>query len=213
MTGGSPSGAGRDDTARPDTGADPDGGTGGREPLLTVPNGIAALRVLGLAPLLWAAYGGHRPAFLWIMLALLASDWLDGKLAIWLDQATERGARLDSAADALMYAAFGLAFWWLEPAAIAGSLAWLAAAVGTWLVSAVVGLVRFGRLPSYHTRAAKASWLIGGVAAVTLVLTDLAWPFPAALAVVTLTNLEAVAIGLMLDEWRTNVPSILSVLG
>ena len=93
------------------TGPNGAGGGPGREPILTVPNVIVALRVLGLGPLLWAAHAGHRQAFLWIMLALILSDWVDGKLAVLLDQETELGARIDSLADALMSGALGLAFW------------------------------------------------------------------------------------------------------
>lgn len=180
------------------------------EPLLTVPNVIAGLRLVGLAPMLWLAYDGHRMLFFGVMVFLLATDWADGKLAKALDQATVFGARLDSVADWLMYAAIGVALWWLEGDVIRAN-AWLIAGVGaTWGLSAVVSFVRFRRLPSYHNRLAKASWLVAAVAAVLLFLAGTAALIPWAFVLVMVTNVEAAAIGLVLPEWRANVASVVA---
>lgn len=178
------------------------------ERLLTVPNVITAARLLGLAPLLWTAHAGHRGAFFVIMVALLVSDWVDGKLAVWLDQATERGALFDSFADWAMYAAIGLALWWLEADVIRSNALLIAGVFATWGLSAGIALVRFRRLPSYHTRAAKASWLVAATAAVLLFLADTAVLIPWAFGLVILTNLEAAAIGVVLPEGRANVGSV-----
>lgn len=177
------------------------------ERVWTVPNVITGLRLLGVAPLAWLAWRGERTLFLGLLALMLFSDWLDGKLALALDQRTELGPRLDSVSDALMYAALGLSFWWLEPAVISAEMGWLAAAAGTWALSAVVALARFGRLPSYHTRAAKIGWLVvGGIALYTIWSGD-GRVVPWALGWVVLTNLEAVAIGLLLPGWRSDVPT------
>ncbi len=94
------------------------------------------------------------------------------------------------------------------------SNAWLIAGVfGTWCLSAVVSLVRFRRLPSYHNRLAKASWLLAALAAVLLFLAGDAVLMPWAFAVVIVTNLEAAAIGLVLPEWRANVSSVVAAWG
>lgn len=175
------------------------------ERLLTVPNVIAGLRLLGLAPMLWLAHAGHRQLFFWVMIALMATDWADGKLAKVLDQETTIGARLDSVADWLMYAAIGVALWWLESGVILDN-AWLIAGVAkTWALSAVISLVRFRSLPSYHNRLAKASWALAALAVVLLLLADTAVLLPWTFAAVMVTNLEAAAIGLLLPEWRANV--------
>ena len=176
-----------------------------RESPWTVPNAIAALRILGLAPLLWLAWTGHRQWFFWLLVGLMASDWLDGKLARWLDQHTNLGARLDSFADGLMYSAIGLGLWWLESEVILSN-AWLIAGVfGTWGVSAIIALIRFGSLPGYHTRAAKISWFLAALAALALFMYDSPALLPWAFGFVILTNLEAAAIGMVLPEWRANV--------
>ena len=46
--------------------------------------------------MLWTAHQGYRQAFVVILVVLLFSDWLDGKLAVLLEQRTTFGARLDS---------------------------------------------------------------------------------------------------------------------
>jgi CDP-diacylglycerol--glycerol-3-phosphate 3-phosphatidyltransferase len=178
------------------------------EPVVTVPNLIAAGRLVGLVPMLWLAHAGQRTLFFVVLVLLLATDWADGKLAKALDQETELGARLDSVADWAMYAAIGVGLWWLESAVIVEN-AWLIAGVGaTWGLSAVIALVRFRRLPSYHNRLAKAAWLVAAVGAVLLFLADTAALIPWAFVVVILANLDAAAIGLVLPEWRANVPSV-----
>lgn len=184
------------------------GERGDTETLWTVPNLLCGVRLVGIIPLLWVAYQGHRSAFLWILLVLLVSDWLDGKLAIMLDQRTTFGARLDSVADAVMYFAVGLSFWWLEEQAMREDLEWFLATAATWSLSALVGLFRFGRLPSYHTWGAKASWLMVGITAVIWILTGDTTLVPWALGLVILTNLEAAAVGVALPSWRANVATL-----
>ncbi|MGK7312723.1 MAG: CDP-alcohol phosphatidyltransferase family protein [Candidatus Longimicrobiales bacterium M2_2A_002] len=180
------------------------------EPVFTVPNVIAMIRLLGLAPMLWVAHAGHRELFFGIMVFLLATDWADGKLAKLLDQETVLGARLDSLADWLMYSAIGIALWWLE-AEVIRSNAWLIVGVfATWGVSATISLIRFHSLPSYHNRTAKIGWFIAALAAVLLFLAGNAVLMPWAFAMVIVTNLEAAAIGLVLPEWRANVSSVVA---
>ena len=89
--------------------------------VLTVPNVLSVLRLLGVPLFLWLLLGPH--ADLWALVVLAASgftDWLDGKLARWLNQTSRLGALLDPAADRLYIVATLVAFvlrgivpWWL----------------------------------------------------------------------------------------------------
>ena len=51
------------------------------------------------------AFAERPRVFLWLFLFLSATDWIDGKLAILLDQRSVLGALLDTWADAALYAA------------------------------------------------------------------------------------------------------------
>lgn len=68
----------------------------------TWPNALSLLRLLGVPVFLWLLLGPEADG--WAVGILMVSgftDWLDGKLARWLDQSSKLGALLDPAADRL----------------------------------------------------------------------------------------------------------------
>jgi cardiolipin synthase (CMP-forming) len=68
----------------------------------TVPNALSVLRLLGVPVFLWLLLGPEEDG--WALVILMVSgftDWLDGKLARWLNQGSRLGALLDPAADRL----------------------------------------------------------------------------------------------------------------
>ena len=92
--------------------------------VLTIPNGISAARLAGVPVFLWLVLGPRTAlADDWAVGLLLAagvSDWLDGKIARALNQASRLGQVLDPAADRLYIAATIVALavraiipWWL----------------------------------------------------------------------------------------------------
>jgi CDP-diacylglycerol--glycerol-3-phosphate 3-phosphatidyltransferase len=86
------------------------------------------------------------------------------------------------------------------------------AVVASFVVPALVGLVRFRRFTSYHTRLVKLA-VAATAAGLFLLLLDLAaWPFRLAALLAVLAALEEVAITLVLAEERSNVGSLLEVL-
>jgi len=180
--------------------------------IVTVPNLLCAVRLLGSFVLIALAVVGRGEAFLGLFVALAITDWLDGKLAIVLRQKSELGARLDSWADAALYTALLVGSLWLHGSTVRQELGWILAAVLSYAVSTIAGFWKFGRWPSYHTRAAKTSWLLIIVAVVFVFEGWAAWPLRAAAAAVALTNVEAVSITLLSADWRADVESIFHVL-
>ncbi len=70
--------------------------------VVTVPNALSLLRLLGVPVFLWLLLGPEADG--WAVAILMVSgftDWLDGKLARWLNQGSKLGALLDPAADRL----------------------------------------------------------------------------------------------------------------
>jgi CDP-diacylglycerol--glycerol-3-phosphate 3-phosphatidyltransferase len=68
----------------------------------TLPNALSVLRLLGVPLFLWLLLGPEADG--WALVVLIVSgftDWLDGKLARWLNQGSKLGALLDPAADRL----------------------------------------------------------------------------------------------------------------
>lgn len=74
----------------------------GRDRLLTIPNALSILRLLGVPLFLWLLLGPHADG--WALVVLMISgftDWADGVLARKLNQMSELGALLDPLADRL----------------------------------------------------------------------------------------------------------------
>ena len=180
--------------------------------IATVPNLLCVIRLVGSIVLVFVAIAGRGDIVLWLFILLAMTDWLDGKLAILLKQKSVLGARLDSWADAALYAAILFAALWLHGQTLEGALGWIIAAVGTYVVSILVGFRKYGRWPSYHTRAAKTSWLLILVGVVFLFKEWSRRALQVALAAVTLTNLETLAITYLSPRWRVNVGSVVQVL-
>ena len=176
--------------------------------LLTIPNLLCLVRLLGSIVLIPIALQDHNEIFLWVFLFLAATDWLDGKLAILLNQRSVFGARLDSWADAALYATliFGIVVIYND--ILREESTWVLLALGSYLASTLAGFWKYQRWPSYHTRAAKTSWLLTAVAVIALFSEWSIWPLRIAALAVTLTNLEALTITAISPQWRADVTSI-----
>ena len=70
--------------------------------VLTLPNALSVLRLLGVPLFLWLLLGPHADGWAIVVLAVSGfTDWADGKLARALGQSSRLGALLDPAADRL----------------------------------------------------------------------------------------------------------------
>ena len=79
--------------------------------ILTVPNLLSVLRLLGVPLFLYLLLGPHADGWALTVLALSGlSDWADGKLARLLNQTSRVGILLDPAADRLYILATLIAF-------------------------------------------------------------------------------------------------------
>ncbi len=175
---------------------------------LNVPNTVCAIRLLGSFGLIYLAVAGRPTAFLCLYVFLVFTDWIDGKLAIWLHQRTDFGARLDSAADATLYAGLLFGFCWLKWEFVVQQAWWIFAGLASYALTTCAGLIKFKRLPSYHTWAAKGTNHLIFIAVICLFANWAVWPFYVAMSAGILTNLEATAITLALANWRADVHSI-----
>lgn len=183
-----------------------------RKWIFTIPNVICMLRLFGSGVLLVLALCGLRFWFVGLFVGLTLSDWIDGRLARWLHQRSDFGARLDSFADAALYSALligSAVLCWSEVVAEAG---WLAPAIGSYFLTTLAGLVKYRRVPSYHTWAAKKSQGLVLLAGVALVLGWAVWPVRVASVAVIATNIEATLLTVMLPTWQADVSSLWKVL-
>ncbi len=95
--------------------------------ILTVPNALSALRLLGVPLFLWLILGPQADVWAVVVLVLAGiSDWADGKIARKFNQISTVGQMLDPLADRLYILATliglllrGIIPWWLVAALLA----------------------------------------------------------------------------------------------
>ena len=136
---------------------------------------------------------------IWVVF-LVFTEWIDGFLARRFKMASAVGARLDTAADFVFYACLLLAVIALRPNLFYAQRPWILTAVGSYFLSWLLSIVKFGRIPSYHTWAAKGAWGVVGVGTICLLADISSWPFQVAMTCVLLTNLEAICITFVLQN-------------
>jgi cardiolipin synthase (CMP-forming) len=131
--------SGRDDPGRDDSGRDNTVRAGGPDRVWTVPNALSVLRLAGVPLFLWLMLGPRHDGWAIVVLALGGiTDWLDGKLARWLNQSSRLGTLLDPLIDRMYILAALLAFgireivpWWAIGLLVGRDLL-LAATVPVW---------------------------------------------------------------------------------
>jgi cardiolipin synthase len=174
---------------------------------MTAADAITALRFVAAPLLLWLAWAGHAGAFLALLAAAFLSDVADGWLARRLGTASERGARLDSAADAVAFVTVPIGGWWLWPERVHPEAAVLALLAVSYGAPIAAGWIKYGRLTNHHTWAGKASGWLLGIAGALLIAGASPWWLRGAVAIVVLADVEEVAITIVEPEWTPSVPT------
>ncbi len=180
--------------------------------IFTIPNIICMLRLVGSGLLVGLAIAGLPNWFVFLFVVLTLSDWIDGRLARWLRQRSDFGARLDSFADLALYAALLLGCAILCRKLLLAEWPWLAIALGSYVLTTAAGVIKYHRVPSYHTWSAKRSQFFVLAAGISIVLGISVWPLRIAAIAVTITNLEATLLTVVLPQWQADVPSLWHVL-
>lgn len=179
-----------------------------RAGLRSIPNALSAARLAVAPVLLLCAAFGSRSGFALALGLALATDAIDGRIARRLKVVTVRGAKIDSWADLALYVTGPVAILVLWPELVAREIAWVAAVACAFLAPVALGFVKFHRLTSYHTRAAKAAAVTLTLALIPLLLGGPAWPFHVAALVCVWAALEEAAITLTLPAWRADVATL-----
>jgi len=179
-----------------------------------LPAALVAFRALVSPLLVWDAWDGMVTGwFLAVFIAAFLSDVLDGMIARRLGVSTSRLRYADTWADITLYLAVLLSAWLTHKATLM-TLGWpfallLASTAASWGVD----LLRYGRLSSYHPWSAKAWGVTLAIAIVALFgWNDTGWAMWLMIGVGVLSNLECIAMTLLLPRWTHDVPSIFHAL-
>lgn len=176
--------------------------------LLTIPNQLSLFRLVAAPFLLYLAWIGEAELFLVLLAFSLVSDALDGFLARRWHQESELGTKLDSWGDLANYLLVPLCAWWLWPEIIRQEFMIFWLVVANFSVPLVIGVIKFRRIPSYHTWMTKFAAVVMVPAIYLLFLEITAWPFRIAAMIQLIMAIEELSITFYLKELESNVKSI-----
>ena len=175
---------------------------------------LVTLRLL-LAPAVLLLTFNHLRGW-WLTAAILVSlvsDIYDGRIARHYGVATEALRRYDSICDTIFYLSVAVSAWILERTALIAVANLLIAVAVLELVRYAFDFVKFRREASYHMWSAKLWGLFLAVSSCAL----LGWGVDGALLRTTLiigilSDLEGLAISMVLPRWAHDVPTVFHAL-
>ena len=175
----------------------------------SIPTALTVFRLLSAPVLMVFAYMGRERYFLWLAIAALLSDVLDGALARRLGASSETGRLLDSWADLLIALVSFAGATLLWPDTMREEAGYFALVLAALVIPNAWGLLRFRRLLGYHTLSAKASGVFLAVSAVLLFTGLTPVPFRVAAFVELAVAAEYIAISYIAPEWTGEMKSVL----
>jgi CDP-diacylglycerol--glycerol-3-phosphate 3-phosphatidyltransferase len=176
--------------------------------LLNIPNVLSGTRLL-IAPLLVVVAVAQLHRVFVVLLAIsLVTDILDGKIARWLGQTSELGAKLDSWADMATYMLVPFCAYFLRPEVLTSLALVFWTIVAAYVVPISVGFAKFGSLTIYHTRGAVISAYFLGASTLVFFSGGPTWPLWGAALVLALAEVEEVLITLTLLKPHSNVKDL-----
>jgi CDP-diacylglycerol--glycerol-3-phosphate 3-phosphatidyltransferase len=179
-----------------------------KQDIFKAPNLVSMIRIL-IAPILFVfAFQGMENWFLGALLFSGFTDVVDGFLARKFNMITPLGAHLDSWGDFTIYSTMAACAWILWPEITQRELLYYALILFSFLLPALVGLVKFGKLTGYHTWAVKVAVLATFVGYVALYAELASWPFMLASILCVIAGTEEILITFILHEERTDVRSV-----
>lgn len=174
---------------------------------LTIPNIFSILRIVSVPILIYISIIDRSNLFLILAAFSLSTDAIDGYLARKLNQVTTLGTTLDSVGDMLMYFTMPLCGWLLWPEMIMKEIVYIIFVMLAFIVPTLAGLIKFGRMPSYHTYLAKSSTIFISIATLIWFITKWSLLFKIAVIIQVCVMIEYIAITIKLKKWRGNIPS------
>lgn len=169
----------------------------------------AARAALGPVMVIGERAGWSGTTLAMMVITALLSDIFDGVLARRWKCDTAAVRLFDSMADIVFYLGCAAALWMRHRTLVNVLAAPIAAVLALEALCLAIAFIKFGKLPSYHSYLAKLWGLTLASALVAAFLTKhpANW-IAAALTLGALSNLEGIAMSLILPAWTHDVKSL-----
>lgn len=176
--------------------------------VMSIPNLLSSFRLIAAPILLFIARQNRPNLFLAILAVSLMTDAIDGFIARRYKLTSKTGARLDSWGDFVTFITIAISAWWLWPGILHREMFFVVTGIVSFLLPVAAGLIKFRRLPSYHTWAAKIQAVLMSSAIFILFGLEITWPFRYAVLLQVLVSIEEIIITLFLKEQVCNIHSL-----
>lgn len=144
-----------------------------------------------------------------MVVTALLSDIFDGVLARRWRVDTAAVRLFDSMCDMVFYVCVGVALWLFQPRLLSGNLGLLCALLAVEAANFAANFAKYGRPASYHSYLAKAWGLVLAAAiAAAFVSGHAGLLMRVALWMGVASNVETIAMSLMLPVWRRDVKTL-----
>ncbi len=175
--------------------------------MITIPNALSVVRLVLVPVLYLLAINSMKAEFLGVLVVSLVTDLVDGPIARRLNQMSDIGAQLDSWADFAIYISLPVWGFWLWPDIMAAQKPYITTVLICFIAPVIIGVVKYGRLPSLHTYAAKASAVCVGTGAILMFGFRVYLPFRLCVPLAVFTAVDEIIAITVLRSWRPNVRS------
>lgn len=188
--------------------------TGMNKRIYYMVNGVTFYRTLAAPLLIFLIIYHQMDWFKWLLAVSFFTDAIDGYLARRFKVTSIAGAKLDSIGDDLTVLSGVIGMIVFKPDFLKQQISLLILLFSLFALQAVLALIKFGKMTSFHTYAAKiAAVLQGGFLILLFFLPNpLYGLFYAAILVTAFELIEEIIIILWLPEWRTNVKGMYWIL-
>ncbi|MGZ8557483.1 MAG: CDP-alcohol phosphatidyltransferase family protein [Chitinophagaceae bacterium] len=173
-------------------------------------NGITLYRLLA-APFLALLIINQRPdLFKWMLAISFLTDAVDGYLARRYGVSSILGSKLDSIADDLTIVVAIIGIIVFKPEFIGHETTFIILLLTLYIVQTALALVRYRRITSFHTYAAKVAAILQGIFLLLLFfLPDPVYILFYITALVTAIDLaEEIILVLILPKWEADVKGL-----
>jgi cardiolipin synthase len=177
-------------------------------------NGITMYRMIAAPILLLLIINHQLEIFKWLLAISFLTDAIDGNLARRYKVISVLGAKLDSVADDLTIVVAMIGMIVFKPDFFRHEVTLFVVLLVLFVLQTAFAIVRYGKISSFHTYAAKTAAILQGSFLLLLFFLDKpAWIlFYITTAVTAIELLEEIIIVWMLPEWETNVKGLYWVI-
>jgi cardiolipin synthase len=133
------------------------------KPAYYLVNGITFYRVIAAFIMLFLLYDQQFGLFKWLLVISFFTDAVDGYLARTLKVISKFGSSLDSIADDLTVAVAIIGIIVYEPDFLMDQIFLIVILSSLYMLQIVLALIRYGKISSFHTYAAKIAAISQGI--------------------------------------------------